>query len=789
MAERIPLVFGYDSGSPVSFDEMTSGDTIPAASLPAVYVPKNEAITPGTGTKITYDANGLVTKGENATQDDIGDGITYKRFSATEQSKLSGIAEGAEVNVNADWSASSGDAQILNKPTSISGYGITDAYTKTEIDNKIASVYKYKGSVATYAGLPTEDLVIGDVYNVTNSGVNYAWTGTEWDDIGGVEALATAVNNGLMTKEDFSKLAGIEAGADVTDSGNVGSAIHGVDADTLEDASELPFYKTALKKITWANIKATLKTYFDTIYTLANLGGIPHSLATAANDFIVASGAGVFVKKTLAETLTILGKGAASGLATLNGSSLVVENPANATSTATASKIPIADGSGKLDTWVSDATTAVKGKLVTAGNAKALAGTDTASAMTPADVAAANSVTVREPNQGVNMTYAASGSTGITVADNDNIDFGTGNFTLAWKGSLPDWTSSVYPSFIQKKPSGAGNQGFVFYINVSGTIGVQLVDTPINSSVAPTLADGTNHMIVVVFTIGSINTTIDYYADGVVVGSQQTTANKGTMSSTAPLYITGSASKRFASTTTGVVLYNRALTAAEVLDLYRNGIAVKHRKASQTALTSGTLVAGQEYTIDTFAAGDDFANVGGTNETGNVFVATGTTPTTWTNSSSLRATGATLALEPEGIQPAPGQWLDSSSNKLHAMLPASGASLTRYKKDFEYRWTNTWTASSAAQYVGGLNRAVLSADHFITDIITQATETTDVENLELGDGSAVAKFVAAFTPSATRTKQTIAAQSDGTNLKLVYTPAAEATMTVETIIRGFIWEP
>ena len=28
-----------------------------------------------------------------------------------------GIASGAEVNVNADWNASSGDAEILNKPT------------------------------------------------------------------------------------------------------------------------------------------------------------------------------------------------------------------------------------------------------------------------------------------------------------------------------------------------------------------------------------------------------------------------------------------------------------------------------------------------------------------------------------------------------------------------------------------------------------------------------------------------------------------------------------------------
>lgn len=42
-----------------------------------------------------------------------------------------------------------------------------------------------------------------------------------------------------------------------------------------------------------------VKTYADT--------KIAHSLATAANDFLVASGVGVFIKKTLAETKTILG--------------------------------------------------------------------------------------------------------------------------------------------------------------------------------------------------------------------------------------------------------------------------------------------------------------------------------------------------------------------------------------------------------------------------------------------------------------------------------------------------
>ena len=44
----------------------------------------------------------------------------------------------------------------------------------------------------------------------------------------------------------------------------------------------------------------------------------------------------------------VTSKAQASGIASLDGSSLVVQNPANATATPTASKIPIADGSGLL---------------------------------------------------------------------------------------------------------------------------------------------------------------------------------------------------------------------------------------------------------------------------------------------------------------------------------------------------------------------------------------------------------------------------------------------------------
>lgn len=48
----------------------------------------------------------------------------------------------------------------------------------------------------------------------------------------------------------------------------------------------------------------------------------------------------------------ISSKAAANGIASLDSGSKVVQDPANATSTPTASKIPIANGSGKLDSWV-----------------------------------------------------------------------------------------------------------------------------------------------------------------------------------------------------------------------------------------------------------------------------------------------------------------------------------------------------------------------------------------------------------------------------------------------------
>lgn len=46
-----------------------------------------------------------------------GKGLSTNDYTTTEKNKLAGIAAGAEVNVQSDWNATSGDALIKNKPT------------------------------------------------------------------------------------------------------------------------------------------------------------------------------------------------------------------------------------------------------------------------------------------------------------------------------------------------------------------------------------------------------------------------------------------------------------------------------------------------------------------------------------------------------------------------------------------------------------------------------------------------------------------------------------------------
>ena len=74
-----------------------------------------------------------------------------------------------------------------------------DASIKSYVDSKVASVYKYKGSVANVDALPTENQTVGDVYNVEDTGDNYAWNGTAWDKLAGTVDLSNYATKAELT--------------------------------------------------------------------------------------------------------------------------------------------------------------------------------------------------------------------------------------------------------------------------------------------------------------------------------------------------------------------------------------------------------------------------------------------------------------------------------------------------------------------------------------------------------------------------------------------------------------
>jgi hypothetical protein len=105
----------YQSGSGGS----GTGDVIAPATNSADYIPqwdgsnskklKNGLPVPDGGLA------GLTALGLKVDKV-AGKGLSENDYTTAEKNKLNGIASGAEVNVNADWNATSGDAQILNKP-------------------------------------------------------------------------------------------------------------------------------------------------------------------------------------------------------------------------------------------------------------------------------------------------------------------------------------------------------------------------------------------------------------------------------------------------------------------------------------------------------------------------------------------------------------------------------------------------------------------------------------------------------------------------------------------------
>ena len=70
--------------------------------------------------------SGLQTALNGKQNSESGKGLSAEDFTTILKNKLDSIAENAQVNVNADWTATSGDAEILSKPTDLTNLSIHD---------------------------------------------------------------------------------------------------------------------------------------------------------------------------------------------------------------------------------------------------------------------------------------------------------------------------------------------------------------------------------------------------------------------------------------------------------------------------------------------------------------------------------------------------------------------------------------------------------------------------------------------------------------------------------------
>jgi len=262
------IVLTGDATGSASFDG--TNDASIAVTLPDIA-------TGGTYTKVTINNKGQVTKGESLTASDIPSLTMNKITNAGALATKNQVAEidldtalSQKINTLNDNSHTHANKTVLDRITSekvtkwdqtavtienkadkantLAGYGITDAYTKEEVNGMVGGAFHYKNTYDTFAALTSAisdgtitSVLVGDVYNIRTAGgtdsegvqikagdniVAKSVSGNspdfviEWDVLSGTVDLSNYYNKSdidgkLLLKADQSKVTEISGKVDV----------------------------------------------------------------------------------------------------------------------------------------------------------------------------------------------------------------------------------------------------------------------------------------------------------------------------------------------------------------------------------------------------------------------------------------------------------------------------------------------------------------------------------------------------------------------------------------------
>ena len=190
------------------------------------------------------------------------------------------------------------------------------------------------------------------------------------------------------------------------------------------------------------------------------------------------------------------------------------------------------------------------------------------------------------------VSMSAQSGAGIVVADDSEINYGASDFSIAFEINAIDYTPASDIWLVYKFQDSNNRWGVQLitggqirlFVNVGGSTVIDVQTVATVASIGPILE---------LFTVSvsresaSSDGSFDVYVgDSLLESVVISAASPASFSNTGSLRFFSDSINQYASITNSAILYNRALSASEVLDLYSNGVAAADVGASQTALNT-----------------------------------------------------------------------------------------------------------------------------------------------------------------------------------------------------------
>jgi hypothetical protein len=205
-------------GKGLSTNDYITADKTKVTNVNEVIEAAAKSVT-ATGISITLDKRNLVTNAVENIELDLPASTTALAglMLPSDKTKLNGIAAGAEVNVNADWNATEGDALILNKPT-IPTVDVNKEYVDTQL--------------ATKSDLP--DYTVFDIVMKITSSDNPSISQENYNKL--LEKLPSNAVNTLPVRDNGRYISSLFGGYNVNDDNSIWFYIK-QDAGILQNSS------------------------------------------------------------------------------------------------------------------------------------------------------------------------------------------------------------------------------------------------------------------------------------------------------------------------------------------------------------------------------------------------------------------------------------------------------------------------------------------------------------------------------------------------------------------------